>query len=162
MPPCATQPATSYWPATTSPLTSLGLNENGAPHLRQKPSSRPGVPSRDRPTGSLQRAQKRRFSATSGVAMIAVEGSRDGAAGRSMIPAPSWLREDPEARAVVPRRARAVAEPIVRATVSDGAGIEPTAAGAPAGLGAMPHTSQYPSAIAPLQPGCSQVIAPPR
>src|SRR6476469_8142193 len=142
MPPCATQPATSYWPATTSPLTSLGLNENGAPHLRQKPSSRPGFPSRDRPTGSPQRAQKRQFSATSGVAMIAVDGSLDGAAGRSLSPAPSWLRADPVTRAVVPRRARAVADPMVRATVSDGAGVELTAAGATDDRGAMPHTSQ--------------------
>src|SRR6476661_1267856 len=78
MPPCARHPTISYWSATTSPATSFGLKENGPPHLRQKPSSRPGWPSRDRPTGSPQRAQKRRFSATSALAMIASDGSRWG------------------------------------------------------------------------------------
>ena len=42
MPPWATAPTTSYWPATTTPAPSWGSNENGVPHFRQNPDVRPG------------------------------------------------------------------------------------------------------------------------
>src|SRR5262249_55743433 len=40
MPPNATQPAVSYWPATTSPGWSFGRKSYGVPHALQKPFSR--------------------------------------------------------------------------------------------------------------------------
>src|SRR3954463_12525763 len=88
MPPCARQPTTSYCPATTSPAASFGVNEKCAPQLRQNPSARPGVPSRERPTGSPHRAQKRRDSATEGAASTAPAGSRYGVGAIVTRPAP--------------------------------------------------------------------------
>ena len=64
MPPCARQPTTSYWPPTRAPGSSFGVNENGVRHFGQKPSVRPGRPSRERPTGAPQMEQKRLSSAT--------------------------------------------------------------------------------------------------
>ena len=81
-------PTTSYWPPTIVPGVSEARNENGAPHERQNPSVRPGRPLRVRPTGSSQREQKRRCSATVGSAITAVGGSRAGMGGMSTMPAP--------------------------------------------------------------------------
>src|SRR4051794_13990078 len=150
MPPWARQPTTSYWPATTSPATSFGLKENGAPHLRQKPSLRPGWSSRPRPTGSPHRAQKRRFSATSALAMIASNGSRWGTAGTSIRPAPSWLRTLPVVRAVVARRARAVAEPLGRAVAAGGGGGGGSGSRRRDGLGGRCHAAEVAIAVSDL------------
>jgi hypothetical protein len=49
----------------------LGVKENALPHFGQKPSVRPGWPSRDRPTGEPQFGQFRFSSATRGSFMIA-------------------------------------------------------------------------------------------
>src|SRR6476469_6840970 len=64
-------PATSYWPPTRSPARSLGLNENGLRHCAQKPSVRPGWPSRERPTAAPQEGQTRLSSGTRGSLRIA-------------------------------------------------------------------------------------------
>ncbi len=72
--------------------------------------------------------------------MIASGGSRKGTAGTSIRPAPSWLRTLPVVRAVVARRARAVAEPIVR-TEAEEARAEAGAATA-CTAGAIPQMSQ--------------------
>ena len=76
------------------------------PHLRQKPSVRPGFPSRPRPTGSPQLEQNRLRSGTCGLAMIAVIGSLYGTGGTSISPAPRLPRRE---RPVLPPR-----EPRVR------------------------------------------------
>src|SRR5450755_3129760 len=163
MPPWARHPATSYCPPTTSPASSLGANENGAPHLRQKPSGRPGSPSRARPTGASQRPQKRRLSGTDGAARTAADGSRDSMEGISTKPAPSRLR--PLGRVlVVAARRPAPGDATVwslmpadetgtdsRASADTGAATDADAASARAG--AIPQTSQYPSVISPVQPG---------
>ena len=67
---------------------SLGANENGLPHLGQKPSVRPGRPSRERPTGAPQLGQNRRSSGTFGFISTAA-GSTAGTGGMAMRPAPS-------------------------------------------------------------------------
>src|SRR6478672_6881079 len=81
-------PTTSYWPPTTSPACSLGVNEYGARHFGQKPSVRPGFPSRDRPTGEPHDEQNRFSSGTDGFSSTAERGSATGAAGTLVIPAP--------------------------------------------------------------------------
>src|SRR4051794_28984186 len=132
MPPWARQPTTSYWALTTSPEASLGLNENGAPHVAQKPSVRPGWSPRDRPTGSLQRAQKRRLSATSGASITAPAGSRCSTGSTSTSPTPNR------------RRTAAVRDPFVRREGVEGptgavagpwgaAAVSPDGSGADAG-----------------------------
>src|SRR5260370_16827097 len=93
-PPKARPPSTSYCPATSSPAVSFGVNENRAPQFRQNPSVRPARPSRPRPTGCSQLAQKRLFSGTCGSASTALAGSRYGTGGISTRPAPSWPRAD--------------------------------------------------------------------
>ena len=50
-------------------------------HLGQKPSVRPGWPSRDRPTGLPQFGQKRLSSGTCGLTMIACAASIAGLGG---------------------------------------------------------------------------------
>ena len=169
MPPWARQPTTSYWRATTSPAPSFGSNENGAPHLRQKPDVRPGAPSRPRPTGSSHRAQKRRFSGTIGLTITASAGSRKGTAGISTSPAPSRLRLPVLVPPVAVRRAEvnevtvavlgrwaipgpaALAGALAGADAAALAALAGVDAAAPAGLagadvagraGAMPHSSQ--------------------
>ena len=82
-------PATSYWPPTTSPSFSLGVKENGLRQSGQKPSVRPGWPSRERPTGEPQDGQVRRSSGTIGFFMIAFAASTAGTGGIEVSPAPS-------------------------------------------------------------------------
>ena len=65
------------------------MNENGLRHLGQKPSVRPGCPSRDRPTGDSQLGQLRRSSGTIGCSRIARAASTAGTAGIEVSPAPS-------------------------------------------------------------------------
>src|SRR5947209_20240465 len=140
MPPWARQPTTSYWPATRSPGRSLGVNENGEPHLRQKPAVRPGAPSRPRPIGSSQLEQKRRLSGTTGSAMSASAGSRDGIGGISISPAPRRARVPGRDRVAAARRADPVPVPVAEpseATVAE------LAVGALL-AGAIPQVSQYP------------------
>src|ERR1700760_3441960 len=88
-----------------APGASLGSNENGDPHLRQKPAGLPGVPSRLRPTGSSQVAQKRRFSGTIGSAITASAGSRAGTEAISTSPAPRRWPVVDRVRLVADRRA---------------------------------------------------------
>src|SRR5690242_7435283 len=97
-PPCARQPATSYWPWTMSPPLSLGTKEYGWPHLVQKPSVRPGRSPRARPTGAPQseREQNRLRSGTSGFSSTIARGSGRGTCGTCTRPAPSRPREEPE------------------------------------------------------------------
>ena len=58
------------------------------PHLGQKPSARPGRPSRERPTGEPQFGQKRFSSGICGFFMIARDASISGAGGTRVSPAP--------------------------------------------------------------------------
>jgi hypothetical protein len=135
----------------------LGSNENGAPHLRQKPLVRPCSPSRLRPTGSSQRAQKRRLSGTIGLAITASDGSRAGTSGTSTSPAPRRLRVLVCARADVDRRDAPDAPDatdgvevgaLVGGCEADGVAAPADAAPADAApadaapAGAIPHTSQ--------------------
>src|SRR5690242_2378553 len=99
------QPSTAYCP-TLSPALSLGSKEKAVRHLRQKPSVRPGLPSRPRPTGALQFEQNRFPSGTCGLTMISVIGSLAGTGGTSISPAPRLPRRE---RPVLPPR-----EPRVR------------------------------------------------
>jgi hypothetical protein len=177
-----------------SPALSLGVNENGVRHCGQKPSARPGRPSRDRPTGDPQLGQNRRSSGTCGSRIIAFSGSIVGAGGTVVSPAPSraprsrvddvpTLRvvRDPAARAdpigvlasrldddvtrlrVEPAPASApeawppadcsgipLPDAGAAGPVAVGEDEPPATTGAPAGV---PQTSQYPSAIVPVQPG---------
>ncbi len=55
----------------------------------QKPSVRPGWPSRERPTGDPQDGHVRRSSGTIGFFMTAFEASMAGTGGIEVIPAPS-------------------------------------------------------------------------
>jgi hypothetical protein len=96
---------TSYWPCTTSPVVSLGVNEYGLPHLVQKPSVRPGLSPRARPTGAPQseREQNRFRSGTSGFSRTISRGSGRGTAGTCTRPTPSRPRlevpdDEPELR----------------------------------------------------------------
>ena len=65
------------------------MNEKGVPSFGQKPSVRPGRPSRLRPTGSLQWAQNRLSSGICGSASTIDAGSGTVAAGIVTRPAPS-------------------------------------------------------------------------
>ena len=70
-------------------------------HFGQKPSVRPGWPSRLRPTAAPQLAQNRLSSATSGSAMMTERGSGTGADGTEVMPAPrrwDWVRVEPRRR----------------------------------------------------------------
>src|SRR5689334_9944381 len=107
------QPTTSYCPPTTSPGRSFGVNEYGARHFGQKPSVRPGFPSRDRPTGEPHDEQKRFSSGTDGFASTAERGSATGAAGTFVMPAPRcWTRFVAVTSRRVGRLRPARAEPI--------------------------------------------------
>ncbi|GAA3489417.1 hypothetical protein GCM10018987_35000 [Streptomyces cremeus] len=66
------------------------------PHLVQKPSVRPVLAPRERPTGAphSEREQNRLRSGTSGLSMIAVRGSGRGTSGTLTRPAPSRLRPE--------------------------------------------------------------------
>src|SRR6185437_4978709 len=155
-PPKARQPSTSYCPATRSPGSSFGLNENRVPQLRQKPSVSPARPSWPRPTGCSQPAQKRRLSGTCGSARMALAGSRYGTGGISTSPAPSrpraerpLVRRDP----LVPRvpvvwRLPAVPDPAVPGPPDPADPPDPAEA---AGAAARPQTLQYPSSMVPPQ-----------
>src|SRR4051812_41780734 len=79
-----------------SPVSSLGVNEYGLPHLVQKPSVRPGLSPRARPTGAPQseREQNRLRSGTSGLSSTIARGSGRGTPGTSTRPAPSRPRLD--------------------------------------------------------------------
>ena len=93
-----------------------GVNENGLRHFGQKPSVRPGWPSRERPTGDSQTGQLRRSSGTIGFFMIALEASTAGTGGIEVRPAPSRaprnrVEEVPTRRVILVPPAAARAEP---------------------------------------------------
>src|SRR6478735_5068149 len=133
MPPWARQPATSYWSATTSPAASFGVKEKCAPQPRQKPSERPGAPSRALPTGSSQRAQNRRDSATAALTSTASAGLRYGVGGISTSPAPRRLGFASLSRRGGGRRTGVAA-------VTDGS--DPAETGVSRRRGAIPQRSQ--------------------
>ena len=84
------------------PACSFGAKEYGVRHFGQNPSVRPGLPSRDRPTGAPHVEQKRLSSATDGSASTTERGSATGAAGTFVMPAPRcW---DPVRRGHQPAR----------------------------------------------------------
>ena len=92
------------------------MNENGLRHFGQKPSVRPGWPSRERPTGDSQTGQLRRSSGTIGSFMIALEASTAGTGGIEVRPAPSRaprnrVEEVPTRRVILVPPAAARAEP---------------------------------------------------
>jgi hypothetical protein len=62
--------------------------------LLQKPITRPGLPSRLRPTSAVHPEQNRLPSGTSGNSMTAVTGSTGGISGSSTSGVPLLLRED--------------------------------------------------------------------
>ena len=93
------------------PGSSFGVNENGVRHCGQKPSERPGRPSRERPTGAPQLEQKRRFSGTLGSASTAFAGSSGGTDGIVVRPAPSRA---PRSRVEEVPSLRVVREPPAR------------------------------------------------
>ena len=115
----------------------LGLERERRAALAAEARGRvPGASSRPRPTGSSQRAQKRRLSGTTAAASssTASDGSRNGTAGISTRPAPR--------RAA---RARAAVRPVVarRLAPSGRRGQRRSMGSAGAGCaGAIPHTSQ--------------------
>src|ERR687894_751455 len=139
MPPCASAPPTSYWPATRSPACSFAVKSNRSPQLGQKPAVRPGLPPWPRPTGLSQRGQKRRRSGALGAAMTTDAGSADaiGAAAEATVP-PLPARLPLPLSAAPPEPSAPVAAPLA---------------------GAIPHVSQYPSAIVPEQPARPQAMA---
>jgi hypothetical protein len=181
MPPWASAPPTSYWPATRSPACSFAVKSNRSPQLGQKPAVRPGLPPWPRPTGLSQRVQKRRRSGTLGSAMTTDAGSADAIGATSTTPAPTRLRRDvplpvcvlrlvrrdtstrPDVRPVVPGWAAAEATvPPLPARLPlplSAAPPEPSAPVAAPLAGAIPHVSQYPSAIVPEQPARPQAMA---
>ena len=155
------QPTTSYWPPTRSPATSFGVNENGRPQLLQKPSVRPGLPSRERPTCSSQLAQNRFDSGTLGSVRTASSGSGRGTGSISTRPAPSRWRC--EVVLVVPVRCR-----VTVAVGSEGDDAELDALPAPVPpvwpvieARLIPVTLQYPSSISPGQPGSGHFTSAP-
>src|SRR3954471_23392407 len=129
------QPRTSYWPPTSSPRQSLGTNEYGFPHDVQKPSVRPGCPSRERPTGwpHSELPQNLWPSGTCGSVRIALAGLPRGMGGTATTPAPRRPRALPD-----------FDDPV--AAVPRERGVEATGAvdvNTPfCGVGAVPHTSQ--------------------
>jgi hypothetical protein len=66
----------------------LGVKENGLRQVGQKPSVRPGWPSRERPTAAPQFGQVRRSSGTIGFFSTALAASTAGTAGMDVSPAP--------------------------------------------------------------------------
>ena len=166
-------PATTYWPPTTSPSRSLGVKEKGLRQAGQKPSVRPGWPSRERPTGDPHDGQVRRSSGTIGSLRTAPAASIAGTGGIVVRPAPrraprSRVDDVPTRRVTLLPSAPARAEP--SAVVASWSDVRDTVEGdwaAPAGIVATeavvegvapwrpgdPQTSQYPSTMAPEQPG---------
>jgi hypothetical protein len=153
------------------------VNENGLRHFGQKPSVRPGRPSRARPTGAPQEGQDRLFSGTSGFRMITFDASTVGAGGTRVRPAPSRAarsRVDPEwvRRVVVEPLRRARCEPsavelsrlelrvIVDATPAVPAGSDPAPLPVRSGGltgGVVGTQAESPSApAAPADPGDPQ------
>src|SRR5262249_22512240 len=135
--------------------TSLAPKSKRAPHFEQNPTWRPGTPFLPRPTGLSQRVQKRRPSGTLGSAMTTLAGSTAVIGVISTTPAPTRLR-----RVVVPVDR---VERVVRRVTSTRPDTGPEApvrrdGAAPAGTGASPHVSQYPSRMVPVQPGRPQVV----
>src|SRR4051794_34262094 len=94
-----------------SPSLSFGVKLNGVRQCGQKPSARPGRPSRERPTGLPHLEQKRRSSGTRGSARIALLGSIAGTLGIVGRPAP---RRAPRSRVDEVPTLRVVLEPPAR------------------------------------------------
>ena len=142
----------------------------------QKPSVRPGWPSRDRPTGDPHDGQFRRSSGTIGSFRTPPAASTAGTGGIEVRPAPSRaprsrVEEVPTRRVTLLPSAPARAEP--SAVVASWSDVRDTVEGdcaAPAAswrprrrrgrrprparaAAAGPQTSQYPSTIVPEQPG---------
>src|SRR4051794_41231558 len=158
-----------------SPGLSLGVKLNGVRQFGQKPSARPGRPSRDRPTGLPHLAQKRRSSGTCGFARIALLGSIGGTLGIVVRPAPRRaprsrvddvpilrvVREPPartEPSGVLASRFEAVIRDRVdAAAVSGESAWAGTTGAAPAG---GPQTVQKPSSMTPGQPGIAHGCVP--
>src|SRR5689334_17934313 len=82
-------PLISYWSATMSPGDSCGRNEYELPQFGHQPSDSARPSSEDRPTGLPQFQQNRFDSATTGLVINAVNGSRSGTRGISTRPPPS-------------------------------------------------------------------------
>src|SRR5690606_4404455 len=141
-----------YWPATTVPGFSFGVNENRVPSCGQKPSVRPGLPFSDRPTGLWQVLQNRLSSGTCGSLRMALAGSTRGTSGTSTSPAPSRLRDVPVLVRPEPRRVGRL--PPVLVDEPPG-GVAAAVAGplAASAAGASPQVSHHPPSIVPSQPG---------
>src|ERR671917_374703 len=178
MPPWASAPPTSYWPATRSPACSFAVKSNRSPQLGQKPAVRPGLPPWPRPTGLSQRVQKRRRSGTLGSAMTTDAGSADAIGATSTTPAPTRLRRDVPLPVCVLRlvsrdtSTRPDVRPVAAGRADGDATVPgplpeplpvplsvPLVAGAAPLGGAMPQVSQYPSAMVPEQPARPHAIA---
>src|SRR4051794_27292093 len=164
MPPCARQPATSYWPPTNAPGARRGSKSNAVRHLGQKPFVRPRCPSRALPTGAPHTEQKRLSSPTTGGSINAWRGSTTGTGGTRVSPAPRRDVDPPRSRRRVgldPATTRAepngtepslllpvTAEPgLSGALGADMAPLPLTPGGGSgaafgAAVGAIPHTSQ--------------------
>src|SRR4051794_7407001 len=150
------QPSTSYWPSFW-PGRSFGVKSKWCPHLAQNPSTRPGLPSRPRPTLVPHLLQNRLFSGTCGLVSTASRGSRLGTGAMSTIPRPSRPRLVDR---VDPRRDRVAVVPVgdVHAVTAVGRldvrvdGVDTEALlevlpvdVLPAAGGSRPHVSQKPS-----------------
>src|SRR6478609_10987413 len=83
------QPLISYWSATISPGDSCGRNEYALPQCGHQPSDRACPSDEDLPTGLPQFQQNRFCSATTGLVINAVNGSRSGTRAISTSPPPS-------------------------------------------------------------------------
>ena len=144
-------PRTSYCPATSSPGSSLGVNENRAPQCLQNPSATPGRPSRDWPTSCPQFPQNRRFSGTFGSARTAATGSRARTGGTSTSPAPSMPREDLPPLPREDRMPRPLpAPPPLPVPADQYAGPEPLPDAVVAATGAAPDAGTCACPVAPV------------
>jgi hypothetical protein len=117
-------------------------------HLGQKPSVRPGRPSRLRPAGSPQLPQKRCDSGTFGSFSTALAGSRSGTGGTSTRLAPSRprpaerLRECPVLRPARPAPVGPVNPAVgTEGTPTDGPATDGVPTATPTGA-LWPHSSQ--------------------
>src|SRR5689334_14173473 len=164
------------------------MNEKGVRHWAQKPSVRPGLPSRDLPTGAPHFGQNRRSSGTIGFTRMAWLGSSAGTEGIVVSPAPSRA---PRSRVLDVPTLRVVREPPVRTEPSgvlasnpdddvsfervDAAPAATAPASGPTGVvelglpwtgtlvtapAGVPQTSQYPSSMTPVHPGTEQRWVP--
>src|SRR4051812_19343881 len=137
------------------------MNEKRVPSLGQKPSSRPGRPSRPRPTGWPQRLQNRLCSATCGSARSAVAGSTRGTAGTSTSPAPSRLRIDELDVRLVLRRAGRLPPVPTEPLGPEAAGREPNPAEGPENGPPWPNPAVAgPLTGPPLGPGIGALTGP--